>query len=255
MARFGHILTRAYFAIWLVLALAPLAHAQGSQQLTDEPTRQESTDRFEFQHLRQALLRLPLAAALGAALAIRIRRRGTPPRSAAVVQTQIILAIIGALVMLIVGASLARAFGVVGVAGLVRYRAKVNDPKDAGVMLGTLGVGLAAGVGLYTLSIFATLFFAFVLWLLESFEPEARKLFLLTVKSKDVTKLEPRIEQLLRRYHTRFELRGSSPDSLSYELKVPLSQRTEPLSKAIADLDSQSTFEWEEKKEKVPASP
>jgi hypothetical protein len=86
-------------------------------------------------------LRLPLAAALGAALAVRIRRRGTPPRSAAVVQTQIILSIIGALVMLIVGASLARAFGVVGVAGLVRYRAKVNDPKDAGVMLASWGWG------------------------------------------------------------------------------------------------------------------
>ena len=45
------------------------------------------------------------------------------------IQTQIILAIIGALVMLVVGASLARAFGVVGAAGLVRYRAKIADPR------------------------------------------------------------------------------------------------------------------------------
>ena len=57
-------------------------------------------------------------------------------------QTQIILAIIGALVMIVVGTSLARAFGVVGAAGLVRYRAKIDDPKDAGVMLTTLAVGL-----------------------------------------------------------------------------------------------------------------
>jgi uncharacterized membrane protein YhiD involved in acid resistance len=214
---------------------------------------EEQQKEFQFEHLRQALLRLPLAAGLGAALAMRPRRRGTPPRSAAVVQTQIILAIIGSLVMLIVGASLARAFGVVGVAGLVRYRAKVNDPKDAGVMLATLGVGLAAGVGLYTLSMFATAFFILALWLLESFEPEARKLFTLTVKTKEATRLQPTIERLLRRHRAKFELRTSAPDTLSFELRWPASQRTDALSKAIADLDPESTLDWEEKKDKAAA--
>ena len=93
------------------------------------------------------LLALPLAALLGAALAFRPRRRGTPPRTPAVIQTQVILALMGALVMIVVGASMARAFGIVGAASLIRYRSKISDPKDAGVMLMTLGVGLAAGVG------------------------------------------------------------------------------------------------------------
>ena len=87
------------------------------------------------------MVRLPLAAALGSALAMRPRRAGTPPRKPAVVQTQVILAVMGALVLIVVGASLARAFGVVGIAGLIRYRAKVDDPKDASVMLAGLGVG------------------------------------------------------------------------------------------------------------------
>lgn len=236
------------------LALSTTARAQG--QLQPEPQASSETAALRFEHLRLALMCLPLAAALGTALAMRPRRRGTPPRSAAVVQTQIILAIIGALVMLIVGASLARAFGVVGVAGLVRYRAKVNDPKDAGVMLATLGVGLAAGVGLYSLSIFATAFFIGALWLLESFEPEARKLFMLTVKSKNAAKLEPSIVQVLRRYRAKFELRASSPEALSFELRLPIAQRTDVLSKALADLDQPSSslqLEWEEKKDKVPA--
>src|SRR5262245_54550374 len=106
-------------------------------------------------------------------LAFRPRRRGTPERQSTVVQTQIILAIVGAVVMLVVGASLARAFGIVGAAGLVRYRAKIADPKDAGVMLSTLGLGIASGVGLYLLAAFATLFFLLVLWLIESRTPEA----------------------------------------------------------------------------------
>ena len=78
---------------------------------------------------------------LGAALALRPRRKGTPPRMPAVVQTQIILAVVGALMMLVVGSSLARAFGIVGAANLIRYRAKIDDPKDAGVMLGRLPSG------------------------------------------------------------------------------------------------------------------
>src|SRR5687767_14659672 len=73
----------------------------------------------------RALLALPLATALGALLAFRPRRRGTPARSAPVIETQIVLAIVGAVVMFIVGSNLARAFGIVGVASLIRYRAKI----------------------------------------------------------------------------------------------------------------------------------
>ena len=93
------------------------------------------------------MVRLPLAALLGAALAFRPKRRGTPTRTPAVVQTQIILTVVGAVIMLVVGSSLARAFGIVGAASLIRYRSKIDDPKDAGVMLCGLAVGLASGVG------------------------------------------------------------------------------------------------------------
>jgi uncharacterized membrane protein YhiD involved in acid resistance len=73
--------------------------------------------------------------------------------------------------MLVVGASLARAFGIVGAAGLIRYRAKVDDLKDAGVMLATLAVGLASGVGLYLSAIFASVFVLGVLLIIESIDP------------------------------------------------------------------------------------
>ena len=126
-------------------------------------------------------MRLPIAAGLSAILAFRPRRRGTPERQSTVVQTQIILAIVGAVVMLVVGASLARAFGIVGAAGLVRYRAKIADPKDAGVMLSTLAIGLACGVGLYFLAAFAMLFVLGTVWLLESVEPDPYSTFELTI--------------------------------------------------------------------------
>lgn len=200
--------------------------------------------------LQAAALRLPAAALLGAALAFRPRRRGTPPRSAPVVQTQIVLALIGALVMIVVGSSVARAFGVVGVAGLIRYRAKIDDPKDASVMLATLAVGLAAGVGLYAIATFGAAFVLIVLWLVESLEPNPYTLFDLTVTSKAAEPLQPRVERLLRRQKLSYELRGAAPEELSYEVKLPVGARTDELSRAIVGLGEGTAVEWEEKKKK-----
>ncbi len=152
-------------------------------------------------------------------------------------QTQIILAIIGALVMIVVGTSLARAFGVVGAAGLVRYRAKIDDPKDAGVMLTTLAVGLACGIGVYGLAVFATVFLMGVLWMIESFEPSARKEFILEIKSKKAIKLQPTIEALLRRRRVKYELRESTPEELSYFVQLPMELKTDSISAEIIALD------------------
>src|SRR5436190_23277473 len=117
-----------------ILAAQQPREATTSAQFDTTPAPPQST---QLEQLFDAVYRLPLAAALASILAVRPRRRGTPPREPSVVQTQIILAIVGAVVMIIVGSSLARAFGIVGAAGLVRYRAKIADPKDAGVMLST----------------------------------------------------------------------------------------------------------------------
>jgi hypothetical protein len=199
------------------------------------------------------LVALPLATILGTALALRPKRRGTPKRSSQVVQTQIILAIIGALVMIVVGTSLARAFGVVGAAGLVRYRAKVEDPKDAGVMLTTLAVGLACGIGLYGLALFGTVFLMGVLWTIESFEPRARQQFILEVKAKEATKLQPKIEALLRRRRVKYELREANPEEFSYMVDMPMELKTDTISAEIMALDPDpgTGVEWKTEKKKA----
>jgi MgtC family/Domain of unknown function (DUF4956) len=247
---------RLILTIWLTMAFAMLvlgtAAAAQTNNLPDELLGAEVVSRLA--KLRDAAIALPLAAALGTALALRPRRKGTPPRSAAVVQTQIILALIGALVMLIVGASLARAFGVVGVAGLIRYRAKINDPKDAGVMLSTLAIGLSCGVGLYLMATFAAVFILAVVWVLESVEPNPRKNFTLKVMKTEVAKLQPRIEQMLLRQEARFELRTSGPDELQYDGWLPVEVRTDRLSNAILRETDGATVEWDEKHNKKEAA-
>jgi uncharacterized membrane protein YhiD involved in acid resistance len=202
----------------------------------------------------RALISLPCATAVGAALAFRPRRKGTPARSAQVIQTQIVLAVVGAVVMLIVGASLARAFGIVGAANLIRYRAKIDDPKDAVVMLATLSLGLACGVELYGLAAFAALFILVVLWVVESFEPETRKFFELKVVAPEPTAIRGEIEAILRRYEIRYELRSAAAKEFVYEAQLPLKTRTDRVSNAILQLqpsgDGEIEVTWDEKKKK-----
>jgi hypothetical protein len=200
----------------------------------------------------RAVIALPLATAMGALLAFRPRRRGTPPRSGPVIQTQIILAVVGAVVMLIVGASLARAFGIVGAANLIRYRAKIDDPKDAVVMLATLSLGLACGVELYGLAAVATVFILGVLWVVESLEPERRKTFELKITDSDPSSLRAKIEGILRRFQVGYELRSTGPKELTYETELHLDARTDRISNAILGLKPGSEMEvnWDEKKKK-----
>src|SRR5687768_9070158 len=92
----------------VLLLLAPL-HASALQPPPEPSTAQVFPDAgapsesTQIEQLRQALVRLPLAAGLASILAMRPRRRAMPRRQASVIETQIILAVVGAVVMLVVG--------------------------------------------------------------------------------------------------------------------------------------------------------
>jgi len=240
----------------LAVAVRPVAYARAAtaqgknsagQVLEDQQPLHEPDALHDVQ---VALIRLPLAAILGASLALRPRRRGTPPRTPPVLQTQIILSIVGAVIMLVVGASLARAFGIVGAANLIRYRSKIDDPKDAVVMLCTLAVGLASGVGLYALAIVSTAFIAGALWVIESFEAPRRHFELKIKAGDDTDSLRPKIEEILRRYRLEFELRTSSDEEVCYEVQVPFEVQTDRISNTILRLDQKghAAVDWSEKK-------
>jgi uncharacterized membrane protein YhiD involved in acid resistance len=247
-----HVIAILLFAV----AVRPAAYARGSMAQSKNAAGQTIEEQQPLHEpnalhdVQVALIRLPLAAILGACLALRPKRRGTPPRTPAVLQTQIILSIVGAVIMLVVGASLARAFGIVGAANLIRYRSKIDDPKDAVVMLCTLAVGLASGVGLYALAVVSTAFIGGALWVIESFEAPLRHFELKIKAGDDTDSLRPKIEQILRRYGLQFELRTSSDEEVCYDVQVPFEVQTDRISNTILQLDQKghAAVEWSEKK-------
>lgn len=197
------------------------------------------------------LLVLTVAALLGAALGvIRPVRREIVPRSAHIIQAQVLLAIVGAIIIVVVAESLARAFAIVGAAGLVRYRARIKDVKDAGVMLIALALGVTAGMGMFLFAFISCTFVILVLWLLESLEPPARSCFDLKISSKNAARLKPDLEHALGQKGVTYELHRSSPSELTYEVTVPFHQKIRPLTKLIQQLDGHNGMQvdWEIKK-------
>jgi len=245
------------------LAAQAAAPARPAAQATPPSAPAPAGEPFEAQELLEdfrtglghAAVRLPIAALLGTALALRPRRAGSPRRDAAVIETQIVLAIVGALIMLVVGASLARAFGIAGAANLIRYRAKIEDPKDAVVMLSALSVGLASGVGLFGIAAVGTGFLVLTLLIIEGFETHVRT-FLLTVKlGEGTSNRRAAVERILQRAKTVFELRTTSDDELIYLVNAGASVKTEELSAALSALapkDEKTQIEWKEDKKSRP---
>ena len=234
--------------IHLVLVTAAAAQEKAAEALTQ--AGYGDLKPFSLHDLGHALLCMVVAASLGTLLAFWPRRAGGPPRVVHVTQAQIMMAIVGALVMLIVGASLARAFAIAGTAGLVRYRAKIDDPKDASVMLSCLAIGLASGVGLLYLAAAGALFIVGVLWALEWREPWPAKKFDLMVSAKAPAALKAEVEALLTRHRIKFELRESTEKHIAYVAEVPQGKRTDRISEAISALNGAEAVEvvWDEKK-------
>ena len=206
------------------------------------------------QQIGHYLLILATAAALGASLGVvRPVRREIMPRSWHVIQAQILLSIVGAVIIVVVADSLARAFAIVGAAGLVRYRARIDDPKDAGVMLVALSLGLTTGSGHYLFATTAAGFVIAVLWLLESLEPPARSRYDLSIAGRDLPAVKPEIERALGQEGVPFALIGSSDRQLHYEVTVPYDDKVRRLTAVIQSIDDRPdiSVEWDLKRHKA----
>jgi uncharacterized membrane protein YhiD involved in acid resistance len=71
-------------------------------------------------------------------------------------QTLVILSVISAAAMMVIGSSLARAFGLAGALSIVRFRTVVKDSKDIAYVFWSLVVGMACGTQGYLVGIIGT---------------------------------------------------------------------------------------------------
>ena len=123
-------------------------------------------DSLDLGHFEVILLRMLTAGLLGAFLGYRLWRRLLPntlPPARETAQAQTLIAIAGALMVVVIGQSTARAFGLVGLGGFIRFRSGIKDTRDAAVMFVMIGIGMACGLGAVPMAVVATLFASVVL--------------------------------------------------------------------------------------------
>jgi hypothetical protein len=204
-------------------------------------------------------VKLTLAALLAALLAFRPRRFALLyKRNPFVAQTQILLAVVASALMMIVGDSAARAFGIFAAVSLVRFRTNIKDPKEITVLLVSLAIGLATGVGRWELAVILAFFVLLLLWGLEYREPElVFRAMELTVKTKNVDATQEVLLRLFRRYNFDSEMRTIDRPSaegevgcIIYYVNVSPLVSTDRLSEEIFSTDSANvdSVEWDQKK-------
>lgn len=155
-----------------------------------------------------ATLELLLAAAIGAVVsAVHRRYPGDKPISRSLAQAQILLCVAGALMMIIIGSSLARALGIAGGATIIRFRTPVEDPKDTTVLFLLLGLGMAAGLGSFTVAGIGALFLCVLLVLLDFISERRPRAMMLEMKAKGADFPLEYVNRILAAYRVRYEPR------------------------------------------------
>lgn len=190
---------------------------------------------FQFEDLSGTFSTFDVAAALGLALVLSVMiawvYRATHRNisySQSYVQTLVILGVLIALIMLVVGSNIARAFALVGALSVVRFRNAIKETRDVGFIFLVMGIGMACGTRFYSLAIAAAVLVCLVIVIMYRFN-----WFHLNVQRQVVKVQVPAehdytatIADVLIRYTTEFELvstdsiRGGALTELFYTVRL-----------------------------------
>jgi len=171
------------------------------------------------------------------------------------------MAVVAGGMMMVVGDSAARAFGIFAAASLVRFRTNIRDPKETTVLLVCLGVGLAAGVGRWDMAVILTLFVLLALSVLEYVEQfQVFRSMVMSVATRNVDRTNEMLKDLFARHGFDYELRQlDHPDEsepmgkIVYLVNLDPVISTSRLSDEIlsADRENVDSVEWDQQESKT----
>jgi uncharacterized membrane protein YhiD involved in acid resistance len=122
-------------------------------------------------------------------------------------QAQVLLCVSGAMMMIIIGNSLARAFGIAGAASIIRFRTPVEDPKDITILFLLMGLGMSAGVGAFGLAGLGTIFLCVMLVLLDRIGARRPRAMMVEVEADTREFPTAHLQSVFARNHVIFEPR------------------------------------------------
>lgn len=174
--------------------------------------------------------RMLAAVLIGTLLSLRPWRllMGRPLPKADMVQAQVLLCAAAAVITAVIGNSLAKAFGLVGLGGFVRFRSGLKDPRDAAILFLVIGLGMACGHGNLVLAGVGTLFVALLLLVLDVLnkeeKPAVKQRLVLSAQSDDLVNAEATLRKALGERNVMVKSCALDFDGRRLELEVEESE-------------------------------
>jgi uncharacterized membrane protein YhiD involved in acid resistance len=128
--------------------------------------------------------------------------------SSAFTVSLVMLTMITAIVIMVIGNNLARAFGMVGAMSIIRFRTAVKDTADIMFIFFALTIGLAAGVKLYSIAIFGTFFIGLIYFIVNKINfslPQSREFLMQIITESEEISDNP-FAEILNRHCKRYKL-------------------------------------------------
>ncbi|MGH9824130.1 MAG: hypothetical protein ACREDR_12860 [Blastocatellia bacterium] len=175
------------------------------------------TDQQQSWPVRIALVALSLALAslLGAVLAFRPRKDiPASRRMPHVVQAEILLAVLGAGVVVVAASSLVLAAAVLALGLFVRIKPSMRDPKESTVMLISAAVGVACGAERWEVAVILAGLAFVILWVLEYPEAQkSQKTVEVAIGTRNIHETNEVLRDIFERNHVSAEFRKVDRDS------------------------------------------
>jgi uncharacterized membrane protein YhiD involved in acid resistance len=194
--------------------------------------------------IRDILSHLLVALICGVAISIlyRITYRGLS-FSTNFTNTIIMLTMVTSTVIMVIGDNLATAFGLVGAMSIIRFRTAVKDTQDIMFIFFALSIGLACGVGLFSVAIVGTIIISLVFLLIVNVNIAAprKRDFLLQLMVNASENNPPAMQQILEKYCKTSKLvnikaigeEDNDVLEISYYVKLKSEEKSQDLIKEV----------------------
>ena len=155
--------------------------------------------------------------------------------------TLVLNGMVVALVMMVIGSNIARAFSLVGALSIIRFRNAVRETRDVGFIFFTMAIGMAVGTKFYLLAVIGAVIISLVILLMTRFDWYARPMSnqILRIQIPDGTPFDTLFDRAFVRYTSSSELisadsvHGGTVTELTYSIGM---KRSDQVQEFLADL-------------------
>lgn len=173
--------------------------------------------------LSTAVLTIVISIALGALISFTYMKTQTGTGyTQSFALTMIVLPTIVAIIILLIGSNIARAFSLAGAFSIIRFRSAPGDPKDIAFVLFTMAAGLACGVGSFGYAVLFTVCLCLLMFFLKVINFGAKKAAqkMLKVTIPENLGYEEAFDEIFKQFKINYELRKVRTTELGslYEL-------------------------------------